>query len=207
MQRIEALEGFHPLHQPFGVVEPVDADHHVALAEALHHVLHEGRANGAAGAALELLDVEADGKGADAGLPRPATEHELIVGGLEGLPVWATMLGDEMADEIADIGLGLEADEIVLQEQGQEALVVWQHGHHLGRGEGDMQEKADAVGAAPAAQLFGDRNEMVVMHPDYIVGADELHQLGGEVVVDAEIAGEVAPGKLSEVDAIVQDRP
>ena len=42
MQRIEALEGLHPLHQPLGIVETVHADHQILVAEALHHVLHEG---------------------------------------------------------------------------------------------------------------------------------------------------------------------
>src|SRR3954452_4056770 len=45
------------------------------------------------------------------------------------------------------------------------------------------------------------------MHPDYIVGPNDLVQFVGEMLVDTQIAGEIAARKLGEIEAVVQNRP
>ena len=56
-----------------------------------------------------------------------------------------------------------------------------------------------------SSSAIGD--EVVVVDPDDVVGPQDLGELGGKVLVHAEIAGEVAAGEFGQVDAIVQDRP
>ena len=41
-----------------------------------------------------------------------------------------------------------------------------------------MQEKADAVVVTAVAQHLGKRNEMIVVHPDDVVGLQQIVQLG-----------------------------
>ena len=55
-----------------------------------------------------------------------------------------------------------------------------------------MQEEADAVVVTTVAQHFCKRNEMIVVHPDDIVGLQQIVQLVGEVRVDAPVAAEIA---------------
>ncbi len=101
-------------------------------------------------------------------------EDNLIVGRLDHSAASAVILGDEVADEITHVGLGLKADQIVLQQQGEQLLVVRQHGDHFRRGEGDMEKETNAIGKASAAKLVRHRYEVVVVHPDDIVGPQQL---------------------------------
>ena len=62
--------------------------------------------------------------------------------------------------------------------------------------------------AMPALpQLLGDRNQVIVVNPDQVVGLEDLRQLGREMLVHPEITCEVAPIELGQIDAIVQHRP
>src|SRR3990172_11848593 len=114
MQLVKALEGLHALHESLRIIETIDADHQRSAVEARDNVPDKRGLHRSPCLALELIGIKADRKAADAGLPGPATEHELIVGRFEGPAAWPTMLGDEITDEIADVGLGLESDQVVL---------------------------------------------------------------------------------------------
>ena len=70
--------------------------------------------------------------------------------------------------------------------------MVRQRGENLGRRKRHMQEKSDAVAVTAVAQHFCKRNEMIVVHPDDIVGLQQIVQLVGEVRVDAPVAAEIA---------------
>ena len=48
---------------------------------------------------------------------------------------------------------------------------------------------------------------MIVVHPDDVVGLQQIVQLIRKMRVDAPIAAEIAARKLREVEAIVQNRP
>ncbi len=119
--------------------------------------------------------------------------------------IW--ILGDEIADEIARIPLGLEADHVVLQQQRDQLLVVRQRCQHLWRGHRDMKEKADPVGVAAAAQRVRDRDEVIVMDPDEVIGFDDLSELGCEMIVHSHVSGEIAARELGEIEPEMQDRP
>ena len=85
--------------------------------------------------------------------------------------------------------------------------MVGQRGENLGRRKWNMQEEADPVAVTAVAQHFCQRDEMIVVHPDDVVGLQQAVQLVGKMCVDAPIAAEIAARKLREVEAVVQDRP
>src|SRR5262249_40397645 len=52
-----------------------------------------------------------------------------------------------------------------------------------------------------------DRDQVIVVNPDQIIILDDLFELGGEMIVDPEIAAEVAARKLCQVQPIMENRP
>ena len=48
---------------------------------------------------------------------------------------------------------------------------------------------------------------VVVVDPDQVILGDDLFEFGGEMIVDAEIAAEIAPGEFRQIETIMQDRP
>ena len=114
---------------------------------------------------------------------------------------------DEIAPEVRSVAVGLEADEVEGAEAAGEALVLRQRGEDLGRRERDVQEEAHAPVPARGAQLLAHQQEVVVVHPDDVVGAGELRQQPGEAAVDRLVGGELGLVEMREVDAVVEDRP
>ena len=114
---------------------------------------------------------------------------------------------DEVAAEVRGVALGLKADEVEGAEAAGEALVLRQRGEDLGRRERDVQEEAHAPLPAGGAQLGAHQQEVVVVHPDDVVGAGELRQQPGEAAVDRLVGGELGLVEVREVDAVVEDRP
>ena len=55
-----------------------------------------------------------------------------------------------------------------------------------------MQEKTDPVAMTAVAQHLGKRNEVIVVHPDDVVGLQQIVQFVGEMRVDAPVAAEIA---------------
>ena len=86
-------------------------------------------------------------------------------------------------EERAPIGLGVKAHDIErahrAQQFGRSRQCVQQRRRHERR----VQEEADAVAHAEPAQFLGQREQMVVMHPDQIVLAQQpgqrLRRTGG----------------------------
>ncbi len=172
----ENLEGLEPLDQALGVVEAVDPNDERPSAEAGHQVLDQRRAHVSAREHLELPRLDADGEAADPGLPTVRGKGDLVARRFE-YPHVATrilILGHEIANEISGIALGLEADHVILQQQRDELLVVGQGCKQLRRRHRDMKEEANAVGMAAAAQRVRDRDHVIVMNPDEVIGFDDL---------------------------------
>ena len=57
------------------------------------------------------------------------------------------------------------------------------------------------------AQFQREPHQMIIMHPDYVVGLQDLGDLIGEIAVDAHVAGKVRARIFREVDPVVQQRP
>jgi hypothetical protein len=70
-----------------------------------------------------------------------------------------------------------------------------------------VQEKADALATAQAAQLLAERDQVIIVHPDDVVGPEQGRQPLGELPVDALIRVEGAPLEDREIDPVVEQRP
>ena len=114
---------------------------------------------------------------------------------------------DEVAAEVRGVALGLEADEVEGAEAAGEPLVLRQRGEDLGRRERDVQEEAHPPFPARGAQLGAHQQEVVVVHPDDVVGTGELREQPGEAAVDRLVGGELGLVEVREVGAVVEHRP
>jgi hypothetical protein len=70
-----------------------------------------------------------------------------------------------------------------------------------------VEEEPHPVADAELAELRGERDEVVVVHPDDVVGLDQLGERPGEEPVDAEISREVLAREIREVEAVVEEGP
>ena len=156
----------HALRQPLRVVEAVDADQQLAARVFIAHSLEHVEAVAIARERLELVDVDADRE--CAGRQRVAERAQAAV----GQPRGAGFRFDVML-EVKQIRLGLEADEIVGEQRTHQPFVFRDRGHDWRRRHRNVQEEADRIRAAHRAQLGGERNQLVVVDPDGVVGAQQ----------------------------------
>ena len=59
-----------------------------------------------------------------------------------------------------------------------------------------MKKESDPLVDPHVAKLLGHRNQVVVMHPDDVIGRQQRCQVMSEQRIDALIAGKVAPAQL-----------
>ena len=85
--------------------------------------------------------------------------------------------------------------------------MIWQRGEDFRRRKRNVEEVADPVLMPAIAQRLRERHQMIVVHPDDIVGPQQLVELAGEILVDANIAGQIAARELGEIEPIMQNRP
>ena len=111
------------------------------------------------------------------------------------------------AGEVLDVPVGLEADQVVGGERLEQPAMD-RHGEpHVGRRPGNVQEESDAVLDAEAAKLGGERNQVIVLNPDDVVGLQLRGEHAGEERIDAEIAGDVLVLEVGEIEPVVKQRP
>jgi hypothetical protein len=67
-----------------------------------------------------------------------------------------------------------------------------------------VQEEADAVLHAQLPQFGAQRNQVVVMHPDEIVGLEQRRRGGGKRGIDAQIALEGVAPEFEQAESIVE---
>ncbi len=103
--------------------------------------------------------------------------------------------------------IGLKADDVVMRQAAHDFLVNGHGEEHVGRRPGNMKEKADAVLQTHLAQFRGERNQVVVMHPDDVIRFDERRQPMGEEAVDAEIPRHLLATIFREIQPIMANRP
>ena len=71
----------------------------------------------------------------------------------------------------------------------------------------DVKKKADTVGVAAAAQRVRDRDEMIIVDPDEVIGLDDLFEFSREMFVHSHISAEIPTRELGEVEPEMQNRP
>jgi hypothetical protein len=157
---------------------------------------------------LKFPRLDSDRKTADLRLPPVEAQGDPVASRLEQ-PHFAQLVafGHQVANEIAGIAFGLEADNVVLQQQWYQLLVLRQRGQNLRRRKRNVQEKPDPVGVPAPPQGVRDGNQMIVVYPDQIVVFDDFFELGREMIIHPEIAAEIAAREFGEVQPVVQDWP
>ena len=70
-----------------------------------------------------------------------------------------------------------------------------------------MQKKPDRLRDLQPPQLVGERDQMIIVHPDEIVGRAASAPRPARIAVDAQISGEVAPRKADQRRPIMKQRP
>ena len=82
-----------------------------------------------------------------------------------GLALYVEALAAGKLQEVAGIGLQVEADEIRAKQPAHELLAPGQLAEKIGRREGDMQEESDGEIRALLAQDAGQKLQLVVLYP------------------------------------------
>ena len=162
----EAAERIKTLRQAFRIIQPVDAQHKGAVAQALMQAGGIRSQLGALGELGEFFRVDADG-----------CEDHMDLTALIGEAVARIWLDAECCDDIiekgGDVTRGLEADDVASGEGREQIGRMGQDLQQRGRHERDVQEKSDAVFHAERAQLGGHGHQLVVVNPDQVIGLDQ----------------------------------
>ena len=119
----------------------------------------------------------------------------------------SSRLASQIGAQVSAVRLGLEADQVEEGEAAHELLVHGQGRQELAGRQGRVQKKAHPVADAEPTQFLAERNQMVIMDPDDVVGPQHAGQLSGKVRVDAPIAGVIPALEVDEIDAVVKKRP
>ncbi len=101
----------------------------------------------------------------------------------------------------------MKADDVVGAQAAQQVLVSGHRTKCLVARERHVQEKADRVGDTRVTQLRRERDQVVVVHPDDVIGLQERCQPGRKGGIDAPIALEVFRVVPDEIQQVVADRP
>ena len=109
--------------------------------------------------------------------------------------------------EVGDIGRGLEANHVILQQILDEARMVGQRRQQIRTREGDVEKETDARLTAEIAQIGAERHEMIIVDPDEIVGLKMRHQGVGELLVHPQIALIIVLLETHEIGAVMEQRP
>ena len=199
----EDLERVELLGHALDVVEAVHTDDELDALELAaqrgYALLHLGLLE----SLDELVRVDADGEGAD------GDELALPVDAAGGrrraeYPRAATQ-------EVAGVVVRVEADEVAVEQAGEEGLADGEDAVDLGGGEGCVEEEADAdvlLGVANLlAQHLGEEHEVVVVHPDQVAVLDVLDDRLGEEAVDFLVCGPSCLVKCDLTRVVMEERP
>ena len=176
------------MRQTFRVVQPIDTEDQLLVRPEPDF--------GACGVALAFLtvtsrfgerfNIDADGEGRDARARRAGPDRT----------VWGEgpgVAGAEEVQHVAHVALRVQPNQIVGVEPIDE-LPVARHRHKgLRRWNGDMEKEANPTFDAVRAQVTTERKEVVVLHPDRVIGfhvlGDHLRQPLVHVLVGLLVAG------------------
>src|SRR3546814_8481166 len=84
---------------------------------------------------------------------------------------------------------------IIVEQPINQRAMAWKGHQQLHRRLGDVQEKPEPVAHAAPPEFAPERNKVIVMHPDEVVGFDQRGKRFGETGIDPLIAA----GELSFV--------
>lgn len=113
----------------------------------------------------------------------------------------------EALAEIPCIRLGLKAQQIIAGHGMQEFFAPRKRQEDIRGGPGDMHEKPDPVPDSKQPQFSGQGDQVIIMDPDQIIGADQRRETFSEKAIDAEITLGVAPAEIGQVNSVMAQGP
>jgi len=132
--------------------------------------------------------------------------------------VFAVLFGskpfEEMLDYLVEQGIEvhpvfghLHADRIVRRQRAQQFIALRQALEQRWRREGDVEKEADRAANARIAQGLAEWKQVIVVHPDRVIGPQQRHQRFGECRVHRQVCGQFGPAEFGETDTAMQQRP
>ncbi len=94
--------------------------------------------------------------------------------------------------EVARVAVDVEPDEVGREHAAKEVLVPGEQAEHVVGREGDVEEEGHGGRHVHLAEERGHQHQVVVLHPDQIVGSDALGDRLGETLVHRSIGVPVA---------------
>ena len=76
-----------------------------------------------------------------------------------------------------------------------------------GGGIGICRKEPDAVAASHGPQLGGERDQVIIVHPDHVVGFEQRLQPAGKHLVHPPVAGSKAGVEIREVEPVMKHGP
>ena len=71
----------------------------------------------------------------------------------------------------------------------------------------NVQKESDALLAAERAQFGGQRDEVVVMHPDHVIVVQQRLELSREKLIHAAVTCEMAGVEIRQIQSVMKHRP
>jgi hypothetical protein len=133
----------------------------------------------------------------------PRAVLDAAVGAQRGRP---DHVGDGRAEAL-EILLRLEAHEVVGQQVADQFVVHGQRPQRLDVRERNVQEEPERLADAALPQVPPERDEVVVVHPNEIVVAQQRLQAIREQAIDALIGGVVRVRVVQRAHEVVEQRP
>ena len=176
----KGVESVQTVADALAVIEPVNRKHQFSVAEVGPRAgdqLPDGRRGGDP---VELFVVDAHRQGID--------PHETVAD--LGFVEFEIHVQDPFrrADEVAHVVVRVEGDQVGAQHTPQQFGPFGQNPEQFVAGERDVVEIADAERGHDLAEHAGQQHELVILHPDDVVGTDQVAHLLAEEPVDFAVA-------------------
>src|SRR5664279_3651654 len=141
---------------------------------------------------IELCCLDANRKNSNANHPVRRLECERIAAQHSAfLP--------QIAREICGVDFGLKTYKVVMTHGRNEVFMIRKYGQKLWWWKRDMVKKPDFVAVTTISKCLGQRQQMIIMNPNNVVGFQNLVQFRGEALVNPHIATEITAREFREI--------
>ena len=140
----------------------------------------------------ELRRLDTNRKNTDADRPVPPLECERIA-------AQHSAFLSQVAREICSVDFGLKTHKVAMTHGRNEMFMIWKCRQKLWGWKRDMVKKPDFVAVPAIPKCLGQRQQVIIMNPDNVVGLQNLVQLRGEALVNPHIAAEITAREFRKI--------